>query len=158
MPAVQDYLFGDKKLNSISQLLLAVVVVQMVVAPILLISFGELSLIAPLSNLLVVPFLVMLMWLAGLVIMFADLAPLAWLVAYPLQLLSHYILSVMQLLAQFPRALIKLNLTNWQIGAWVVLTGVSIAWMSYKNWRLEQIRRSQLIAQLTTKSTNSSKI
>ncbi len=158
VPAVQDYLFGDKKLNSISQLLLAVVVVQIVVAPILLVSFGELSLIAPLSNLLVVPFLVALMWLAGLVIIFADLTPLAWLLAYPLQLLSYYILSVMQFLAQFPRALIKLNLTNWQIGAWVVLTGVSIAWMSYKNWRLEQIKHSQLIAQLTTKTTNSSKI
>lgn len=155
VPAVQNYLFGDKKLNTISQLLLAVLVVQVVVAPILLVGFGELSLISPLANLLVVPLLVLLMWLAGLVIMLADLSFLAWLMAYPLQLISSYILNVMQILAQFPRALVKLNLNNWQIAAWVVLVGLAIAWMSYKNWRLERIKHLQKISKITSLDSKS---
>lgn len=158
VPAVQNYLFGDKKLGPISRLLLAVVVVQLVVAPILLVGFGELSLIAPLSNLLVVPLLVLLMWLAGLVIVLANLTPLAWLVAYPLQLISSYILNVMRVLAQFPRALAKFNFNNWQIATWVVLTGLMIAWMSYKNWRLERIRHLQKISKITARPTNVSKV
>lgn len=158
VPAVQDYFFGDKKLNAVSQLLLAVVVVQIVVAPILLVSFGELSLIAPLTNLLVVPLLVLLMWLAGLVIILANLTPVAWVVAYILQLLSYYILSVMQILSQFPRALVELKLTQWQIGLWVMLVGVLIAWMSYKNWRLAQIKHLQKIAKLLASSANRSKM
>lgn len=158
VPAVQNYLFGDKKLGPISRLLLAVVVVQLVVAPILLVSFGELSLIAPLSNLLVVPLLVLLMWLAGLVIMLANLTPLAWLVAYPLQLISHYILSMMQTLAQFPRALVKINLATWQITVWVVLLGLMIAWMSYKNWRWQRLKTWHKIARLTAQSANRPKM
>ena len=127
-------------------------------APILLVSFGELSLIAPLTNLLVVPLLVLLMWLAGLVIILVNLTPVAWVVAYPLQLLSHYILSVMRILSEFPRALVELKLTHWQIGLWVMLVGVLIAWMSYKNWRLAQMKHFQKIVKLTAQSANSSKI
>jgi len=79
-------------------------------------------------------------------------------VAYILQLLSHYILSVMRILSQFPRALVELKLAHWQIGLWVMLVGILIAWMSYKNWRLTQMKHFQKIAKFTAQSANSSKI
>ena len=64
----------------------------------------------------------------------------------------------MQILSQFPRALVELKLTQWQIGLWVMLVGVLIAWMSYKNWRLVQMKHFQKIAKLLASSANRSKI
>lgn len=90
--------------------------------------------------------------------MLANLTPLAWLVAYPLQLISHYILSMMQTLAQFPRALVKINLATWQITVWVVLLGLMIAWMSYKNWRWQRLKTWHKIARLTAQSANRPKM
>lgn len=133
VPTAEAFFFGDQKLGKVKRLVLAVVIVQLVLMPILLASFGELSLISVLANLLVVPLILPLMWLASLVVVLADLAPLAWLMAYPLQLIMHYILGVIEFLAEVPLAMIKINASPVQV---VIITSVLtlfIVMMSCRN-------------------------
>lgn len=111
-PIVKEFFFGDKKLSSMADLILSVVVVQIVVSPILLTSFGNLSLIAIIANLLVVPCLVPLMTLAGVLILMADFGLLAQVVNYPLQLLNNYILGAVELLAGVPLASIDVTISS----------------------------------------------
>lgn len=75
---------------------------QIFTLPVLIYNFGYISLAAPLSNILIVPFLPFLMGLGFLfVILGAVLQPLGWLFSLPVWLLLTYIMKIVNWLSAY---------------------------------------------------------
>jgi len=89
---------------------------QLAVLPLLVFHFGQLSLISPLANLLVVPFLPLLM-ISGLVISFIGLffPLLARIAAFPAWLLLNYFVKTIEILSSWPIACFNLGKISWII-------------------------------------------
>ena len=97
---------------------------QLGVLPLLIFHFGQLSLISPLANLLIVPFLPIIM-LSGLVLSLVGLVwlSLAKIIAWPIWLLLTYIIKITDWLSLVPLAAYKFNKVSWLIlvGYYLVL-------------------------------------
>jgi len=97
---------------------------QLGVLPLLIFNFGQLSLISPLANLLIVPFLPIIM-LSGLVLSLVGLVwlSLAKIIAWPIWLLLTYIIKITDWLSLVPLAAYKFNKVSWLIlvGYYLVL-------------------------------------
>jgi len=89
---------------------------QLGVLPVLVFHFGRLSLISPLANLLIVPFLPLLM-LAGLLLSLISLfcLSLAKIIAWPTWLLLTYLVKVIDYLSVFPLAAYQFEKISWLI-------------------------------------------
>ena len=102
---------------------------QLGVLPLLIFHFGQLSLISPLANLLIVPFLPIIM-LSGLVLSLVGLIwlPLAKIIAWPVWLLLTYIIKITDLLSSVPLAAYEFNKVSWLILAGYYLVLAIIVW------------------------------
>lgn len=89
---------------------------QLAVLPLLIFNFGQLSLISPLANLLIVPFLPLLMIL-GMAIGFSGLIfPFfAKIVAFPAWLLLTYFIKTIEFLSSLPGACFNTGKVSWII-------------------------------------------
>ena len=78
---------------------------QLGALPILVFHFGRLSLISPLANLLIVPFLPLIM-LSGIILSFSGLIwlPLAKIISWPVWFLLSYLVKVVNYLSSLPMA------------------------------------------------------
>lgn len=106
-PLATKYFFGDKKPGFIQQILIETVSAQIVTAPIIIITFGQFSNVAILSNLLVlplVPCVMLLIFVAGLGALILPLS-VAAIVATPSVWLLKYMTGVINYLASFPWAM-----------------------------------------------------
>lgn len=117
-PLASRYLFGDKKPSTIGQILVETVSAQIATAPIIIMSFGQLSNVAIISNLLVLPLVPLAMLLTfvagigGLILpMFASL------IGLPAKWLLSYMISVVNNLASLPWAVSSVNIS------WLVFAG-----------------------------------
>ena len=115
-PLAQRYLFGDKKPGMIPQILGETISAQLVTAPIIIASFGQLSNVAIISNLLVlplVPIAMLLTFIAGV----GSLAipTVAWLTGLPATWLLHYMVSVSEYLASLPWAMSNVQIPWWGV-------------------------------------------
>lgn len=105
-PFLQRYFYGDKKPGFVRQILGETISAQIVTAPILVLAFGQLSNVAIIANLLVlplVPFAMLLTFIAGI----GGLAfpPIATVIGAPAQWLLDYMVYVTQTLAELPWAM-----------------------------------------------------
>lgn len=130
VPIVKDFFFGDQQLNQVTNLILSVLVVQIVVSPILLNSFGNLSLIAIVANLLIVPCLVPLMILASGLIISSGFAIVAQVFNYLLQLLDSYVLAIIKILAAVPLASVELQVSSTKILI-ITMAMLLIIWLMF---------------------------
>ena len=109
------------KLKDILTLTLAA---QIGVLPLLILHFGRLSLISPIANLLIVPFLPALM-ISGLVLTFTGLIwlGLAKIIAWLVWLLLTFIVKIIEYLSQIPLASYSIQSFSWVylIGYYLVL-------------------------------------
>lgn len=104
-PLMQRYLFGDSKPGMIRQILGETVSAQMATAPILIASFGQISNVALVTNLLVlplVPFAMLFTFAAGIGSLI--LPAVAWLTAMPAAWLLRYMVFVAEYFAGLPWA------------------------------------------------------
>lgn len=115
-PLMQRYLFGDKKPGTIQQILIETVSAQIVTAPILIAGFNQLSNVAIISNLLVlplVPLAMLLTFMAGcgslILPMFAEI------IGMPAMWLLNYMVSVAEYLASLPWATTNMQLPWWGV-------------------------------------------
>ena len=115
-PLMQRYLFGDKKPGTIQQILIETVSAQIVTAPILIAGFSQLSNVAIVSNLLVlplVPLAMLLTFIAGcgslILPMFAEV------IGMPAMWLLNYMVSVAEYLASLPWATTNIQLPWWGV-------------------------------------------
>ncbi|MDQ5932310.1 MAG: competence protein ComEC [Patescibacteria group bacterium] len=90
-PLIQAYLFGDKKEQSLRRILVETMAAQIWTLPILLLSFGSISVVAPLANMLIlplVPLAMLLTFVAGMSgLMFPESSQLF---GFPAELILTY--------------------------------------------------------------------
>lgn len=89
---------------------------QLGTLPILIFHFGRVSLISPLANLMIVPFLPVIMGL-GMITVFIGLAylPLAKIVVWPIWFLLSYLIKTIECLSSFPWASYEFRNISWMI-------------------------------------------
>lgn len=141
-PLLQRYLFGEDKPGMIMQILGETVSAQIVTLPIIVMAFGQLSNIAIVSNLLVlplVPLAMLLVFIAG--IGGLILPSLAWLIGLPATWLLHYMVTVVEYLASLPWAAtnnIKLQIW-WVIIYYLIIIGVCIYMWRVTKYNLREV-------------------
>jgi len=98
---------------------------QLGTLPLLIFHFGRLSLISPLANLMIVPFLPAIM-LSGMALSFSGLLwpLLSKIAAWPIRLLLSYVIRTIEYLSSVPGA-------SYEMGnfSWVILVGYYLALM-----------------------------
>lgn len=99
---------GNKKILSLKEILIATLSAQIAVLPLLVINFGQLSLIAPLVNILVLPVIPLTM-LAGFISVLAGLLflPLGQILGWLAWLFLTYEIKIIELLAKIPLAAVN---------------------------------------------------
>ena len=115
-PLMQRYLFGDKKPGTIGQILGETVSAQIATAPIIIAAFGQLSNVAIVANLLVLP----LVPIAMLLTLIAGVGSLvfpsfALFIGLPATWLLHYMVIVTEYLASLPWVTSTVNLAWWGV-------------------------------------------
>jgi competence protein ComEC len=130
-PLTQRYLFGDKKPGMIPQILGETISAQLVTAPIIIASFGQLSNVAIISNLLVlplVPIAMLLTFIAGV----GSLAipAMALITGLPATWLLHYMVSVAEYLASLPWAMSSVQIPWWGVALYygVIISACLYMW------------------------------
>lgn len=115
-PILDDWLFRLPNPLNLRDVLTLTFSAQLAVLPLLVFHFGQLSLISPLANLLIVPFLPFLM-IAGIVISFVGLIfpALAKIAAFPAWLLLNYFIKTMEILSSLPGACFNIGKISWII-------------------------------------------
>lgn len=110
-PLLQRYFFGDKKPGFIRQILGETISAQICTAPVLIVAFGQISNIAVVANLLVLPLVPLAMLLTFVAGVGGLVVPIcAHIVGAPAQWLLGYMVYITENLSQIPWALAKVTL------------------------------------------------
>ncbi|MDD2753386.1 MAG: ComEC/Rec2 family competence protein [Candidatus Portnoybacteria bacterium] len=119
---------GNKKILGLKEILIATLAAQIAVLPLLIINFGQLSLIAPLANILVLPFIPATMFfgflsaLVGLAIL-----PLGKVLGWLAWLFLTYEIRIIELLAKLPLAAVNFKWT-WLGGGLYYAVLIWLVW------------------------------
>jgi len=120
-PLFQRYFFGDKPPGTIRQILGETVAAHIVTVPIIALSFGMLSNVAVVANLLIVPLLPLAMLLTFIIGLVGLTMPFAVeIVAIPATWLLGYMTSVATYLSSLPWAQLKFQPAEWMALAYIV--------------------------------------
>lgn len=113
-PFFEKKMIQKNKFFGISEIFFLTVSAQIFVLPIILLNFGNLSLISPLANILILPFIPLTMFLGFLAIIFSWIFPIiGTLFSWISFLFLRYEVETINFLAGFRYASIKMNLV-WQ--------------------------------------------
>lgn len=128
-PLVQRYFFGDKPPGNIRQILGETISAQVATLPILVLSFGVVSNVAVLANLLILPFVPLAMLLVFLVGILAYVPLIGVFLGTVSTWLLGYMISVANWLASQSWAQTEVEISWWHAGIfYVALIGV-VWWM-----------------------------
>ena len=127
-PLLQRYLFGDKKPKLLPQTLIETASALIVTMPITISAFGQISNVALISNLLVLPLVPTAMLLTFVAGIGSLLLPsIGWLVALPATWLLKYMVGVAEYLAALPWAMSTVSLEWWGVAmCYAVIVGICI--------------------------------
>ncbi len=131
-PLLQRYFFGEKEPGVLRQILGETISAHAVTVPLIATSFGVLSNVAVVANLLVVPLVplaMLLTFISGLWAIFEI--PLAWLIATPTHWLLSYMTHAATYLSELSWAQSAFEPPGW---VWMLYVGVIAgicAWMSH---------------------------
>ena len=129
-PAVQRRLYKEKQPKLVAQIMLETTSAQIMTMPIIMYVFGQVSLIALLANLVVLPFIPLTMLLTFLVgLAYFVWFKLAWLFMWPAYVVLSFITSSIGFMAQIDWALIDVSLSRMQITVAYGFLGVWLVWM-----------------------------
>jgi len=126
--------FNPMRLKDILTMTIAA---QLGVLPLLIFHFGRLSLISPLANLLIVPFLPLIM-ISGIILSLSGLIwlSLAEIIAWPVWFLLTYVLKVIEYLSSFPWAAYEFENISWVVLSIYYLVLVGFVWYQKKKANL----------------------
>lgn len=101
--------------------------------PILVYNFGYVSLVSPLTNLLIVPLLYWIM-LFGLIFALTGIfwQFLGWILSFPCFFLLTYLTKIVDLFSKFPLAFQKLENVHW---VWLIISYLILGFIT---WRLQE--------------------
>jgi competence protein ComEC len=115
-PLFQRYLFGDKKPGMIRQIMGETVAAQLATAPIIIFAFGQVSNVAILSNLLVLPLVPLAMLLTFIAGIGGLIMPaVATFIGAPAFWLLGYMVNVAEYLASLPWAVSVVKFPWWGV-------------------------------------------
>ncbi len=128
-PLTTKYFFGDKKPGFINQLLIETISAQLVTAPIIIMSFGQFSNVAIITNLLIllfIPITMLLVFAAGLASLTLSTF-FAGIIAMPAILTLKYMTSVISYFAGLPWAMSEVKFTLWMAAiCYAMIVGVCL--------------------------------
>lgn len=128
-PLLHRYFYGRKEPGAVRQIFGETLSAQIMTLPLLIGSFGIVSNVALISNMLILPFVPLAMLLIFLVGILADVPFVAGIIATPLDWLLHYMVMVTQWLAAQDWAQMKLELPWWGVAVSYVVLGIAMWWM-----------------------------
>lgn len=124
-----------EELNTIFQIITTTIAAQIAVLPVLIYNFGRISFVSPLTNILIVPF-IMFLTIIGLIfvagaIIFGFLGKI---LLWPAYLGTAYILKIIEWFSKIPWAAKEIQNIHWGflIGYYVLLTGLIMFWQNKK--------------------------
>ena len=127
-PLFNAYLVKKNKVFGLSEILFLTLSAQFFVLPIILFNFKQLSIISPLANLLILPFIPLTMLLGFLADICAFIfSPLATIVAWLAYLPLRYEMATINFLANLKYAAVPMQLTWWEVALWyIIVTSIMI--------------------------------
>jgi len=129
-PIMTAYFFGRQTAPAVGQILLETLAAQLVTAPVLLVAFGQISVISLLANLLIVPFIPFTMVLAAGAGVGAMVAPgLAAVLGYPAQFVLLCMIAATYWCAEQPWAQITQQVGWVGAAAWYVVLLAAVGYM-----------------------------
>jgi competence protein ComEC len=143
-PLLQAYFFGDKTERTIRRIFIETIAATVATLPIILVSFGQFSIVSPVANMLILPFIPLAMLLtfvggvAGMVV-----PATAFVIGFPAQLLLSYMTGVAQLMGSIPWALQETQISPAAAFVSYVVLAVACMYMSRKTRYV--LHRSSLV-------------
>lgn len=128
-PLLQRYFFGEKEPGTIRQILGETLSAQVMTLPFILLTFGILSNVALIANLLILPFVPLAMLLVFLAGIFASVPLIGSLIAMPTTWLLSYMVLVAEWLAGQSWAQTEINIGWVGVVVAYALIGGAIWWM-----------------------------
>lgn len=116
-PLITKRIYKDKKPKILNQIIIETTSAQVLALPIIAVTFGQLSLISLLANVLVLPLIplaMILTFVAGLAGMLVPFVA-GWL-AWPATFILTYIVDIVHMLARVPWALKNVDMSWFQLG------------------------------------------
>jgi len=143
-PLLQAYFFGPKKPGTARQVLGETMAAWLCTLPILILTFGYVSNVAIVANLLILPLVPLAMLLTFVTGLGALVLPaVAMMIGMPATLLLHYMTSVANYMADLPWAKTEMNISGWQ--ALLMYMGILCLGM-YMWWRTRlNLRNTNLV-------------
>lgn len=127
-PVLQSYLYGDKKSGTIQQIIGETFSAQLYTMPIVMMSFGTVSVVALVVNMLILPLIPLAMIAVFATGLLAHWLPwLAAVVAQPTQLLLSYMTGVIDIFAELSWAAYDIKI-DWPLMAamYIVIIGATV--------------------------------
>ena len=131
-PLLQKYFFGDKEPGSFRQILGETLSAQIMTLPLIVLTFGLLSNVALIANMLILPFVPMAMLLTFLVGIFAGVPIVADLLAKLAEWLLGYMIWVADWLANQSWAQMEVEISGFGAVIMYMVLGLVILYMARK--------------------------
>ena len=143
-PLLQAFYFGEKKPGVLRQILGETISATICTLPILLLYFGQLSNVALVANLLILPLVPLAMLLTFIAGIGALIVPaIGTIIGFPAYLLLSYMTATAQFLAGLPWATSDLQIQPWQAAG---LSGAIILFTVFMWWKTRlNLRDSNII-------------
>lgn len=143
-PLLQNYFFGDKPERTLRRIFIETIAATITTLPILLVSFGQLSVVAPVANMLILPLVPLAMLLTFIAGLGGLVAPtLASFIGLPAQLVLTYMTGTARFMGGLPWALQEFQLpVAGAAAAYVAIVAACV----YMSWETKQdLRRASLV-------------
>lgn len=127
-------------LSPVSSLLAMTFAAQIFTLPILIYNFGRISLVAPLSNILIVPFLPFIMVLGFIFGLMGMLwQPLGWVLSWPAWASLTYLIKIVDGFSKIPWASLTIENVHW------IWLAISYLVLGYIIWRLNKKQKLKFL-------------
>lgn len=118
--------FSKSEPKIISSVLVETLAAELMTLPLILTYFSQLSLVAPLANLLVVPLVPLAMLLSAIAALAGMITPaLAGWLAWPAEILLTYMLDIAHLLSKIPASFVKVSASAGVMIAFYILVAIA---------------------------------
>jgi competence protein ComEC len=140
-PLIQRYLFGDKKPGNFWQILGETVAAQIATLPIIILAFGQISNIAVLANVFVLPFVPLVMLLSFVAGVGGLIFPnAAFIVGFPAKIILDYMIFIVEKMSYIPWAINEIDMTNFAaIIYYLLLAAICLYLMHKTKYKLREV-------------------
>jgi len=140
MPVFQGWFRKIPTMFQLRDVLAMSLSAQVFTLPILIYNFGYLSLVAPITNILIIPLLPFIM-LLGFISGFIGIIfqPLGWVLSWPVWGLLTYLIKVIDWFSDFSLAYLAIENVHW---AWLIILYLTLG---ITTWRLQEGRKLKFL-------------